>query len=367
VQANQAGDSVYNSAPPVQQSFNVVLSGKKVDQTITFVQPSDVTVGDPVNPLVATSTSGLAVTFVSQTTAVCTVTGASVTVKAAGVCTIQARQAGNTAYNAAVAATKSFTITKAVLLVAATDAARVYGAANPAFRASYGSPPGAKPAGVSGAPLCSVTPPVTAMSPAGPYPITCSAGTLTSAKYSFTFAPGTLSITPKALTAKPSATSRVYGAPDPVFTVTYVGFANGETLATSGVSGAPACGSNTGPQSPVGASYAITCTSGSLTANNYTFTFPATGKLSITKATLTVTADPKTRPRLQANPPLTATITGYVGGDVAPANVTGAPTCATTAKTNSAAGTYPITCTKGTLASGNYQFTLVAGTLTVTP
>ena len=111
----------------------------------------------------------------------------------------------------------------------------------------------------------------------------------------------------------------------------------------------------------------ITCTSGSLTAGNYTFTFPTTATLSVTKATLTVSADPKTRPRLQANPPLTATITGYVGGDVAPADVTGAPSCTTTAKANSAVGSYPITCGRGTLVSGNYQFTLVAGTLTVTP
>jgi len=152
-----------------------------------------------------------------------------------------------------------------------------------------------------------------------------------------------------------------------VFAVAYAGFANGETLATSGVSGAPACTSNTGPQSPVGTSYVITCASGSLVANNYTFTFPTTAKLSVTKAMLTVTADSKTRPRLQANPPLTATITGYVGGDVAPAGVTGTPNCTTTAKANSAVGSYPITCAKGSLASGNYQFNFVAGTLTVTP
>ena len=46
--------------------------------------------------------------------------------------------------------------------------------------------------------------------------------------------------------------------------------------------------------------------------------------------------------------------------------VTGLASCTTTATSSSAAGTYPITCTAGTLAAANYSFTFVAGTLTVT-
>ena len=85
------------------------------------------------------------------------------------------------------------------------------------------------------------------------------------------------------------------------------------------------------------------------------------------KAPLTVTADPKTKVQGSANPPLTATITGYVlGQNPATSGVTGAPDCTTTATTGSPTANYPITCTIGTLASANYSFGYVAGTLTVT-
>jgi hypothetical protein len=64
----------------------------------------------------ATATSGLVVTFTSTTPAVCTAggtNGTSITLVAAGTCTIQADQAGNTSYSAATAVQQSFTVTKA--------------------------------------------------------------------------------------------------------------------------------------------------------------------------------------------------------------------------------------------------------------
>ena len=66
-------------------------------------------------------------------------------------------------------------------------------------------------------------------------------------------------------------------------------------------------------------------------------------------------------------PALTATITGYVNGQTpATSGVTGSPACTTTATATSAGGTYPITCSIGTLAAVNYTFAFVPGTLTVT-
>jgi hypothetical protein len=82
-------------------------------------------------------------------------------------------------------------------------------------------------------------------------------------------------------------------------------------------------------------------------------------------AQLTVTADDQSRLFAAGNPPLTATVTGFVGGDTA-AVVSGAAACTTTATAWSPAGTYPIVCTIGSLAASGYSFaTFVAGTLTV--
>ena len=92
----------------------------------------------------------------------------------------------------------------------------------------------------------------------------------------------------------------------------------------------------------------------------------ATADLVVTKAQLTVTADNLSRLYGDPNPPLTYTITGFVNGDTA-AVVSGTADCSTTATATSPVGTYPITCTQGTLAAQNYVFTFVDGTLTVNP
>jgi hypothetical protein len=93
----------------------------------------------------------------------------------------------------------------------------------------------------------------------------------------------------------------------------------------------------------------------------------ANSNYTVTKAPLTVTADNKSRLFGQANPPLTATLSGFVlGQTLATSGVTGAADCTTTAMPFSTGGSYPITCTQGTLSSANYSFgPFVPGTLTV--
>ncbi|MDE1925474.1 MAG: hypothetical protein KGH79_04875 [Patescibacteria group bacterium] len=82
-------------------------------------------------------------------------------------------------------------------------------------------------------------------------------------------------------------------------------------------------------------------------------------------APVTVTADNKSISVGDALPALTATISGFIGGDtLTTSGITGAASCTTTAAGSSVAGDYPITCTRGTLSSGKYAFdTFVAGTL----
>jgi hypothetical protein len=86
---------------------------------------------------------------------------------------------------------------------------------------------------------------------------------------------------------------------------------------------------------------------------------------TIGKATLTVTADDKSRTYGEANPTLTATITGFVNDDPATV-VSGTPTLTTDATADSAPGDYPIDVSTAGLSAANYDFVGVDGTLTVT-
>ena len=110
IQATQAGNSNYAPADPVIRSFTVTQGS----QTITFGTLANKVFGTAPFAVSATASSGLAVSFNSQTTtAVCTVSGATVTLVSAGACTIQATQAGNTNYAAATPVSQSFQVTRA--------------------------------------------------------------------------------------------------------------------------------------------------------------------------------------------------------------------------------------------------------------
>src|SRR5207244_12007465 len=63
-----------------------------------------------------------------------------------------------------------------------------------------------------------------------------------------------------------------------------------------------------------GSPYTITGSTGSLAAANYSFV-AADGALTITRATLTVTADNQSREYGAANPTFSETITGYKNGE----------------------------------------------------
>jgi hypothetical protein len=107
--ANQAGNSNYNPATQVQQSFTV----NKASQTITFGALAGKTYGDPPFTVSATASSGLTVVFTSATTGVCTVSTTTVTIVTGGTCTINANQPGNANYNPAPQVQQSFAVAKA--------------------------------------------------------------------------------------------------------------------------------------------------------------------------------------------------------------------------------------------------------------
>lgn len=109
VTADQAGNDSYNPAPQV----TLDITGEKVDQTITgfAANPSPGEVNGS-STLSATASSGLAVSFGSNTASVCTVSGSTVSYLTAGVCTVTADQAGDAVYNPASQVTLDITVNK---------------------------------------------------------------------------------------------------------------------------------------------------------------------------------------------------------------------------------------------------------------
>ena len=101
--ATQSGNADYAAAKPVSQSFLV-----KESQTITFGTLANKMLGAPPFTIGASASSGLAVSFTSRTPAVCSVSGATVTLDAVGVCTIEATQRGNAVWAPATPVSRSF-------------------------------------------------------------------------------------------------------------------------------------------------------------------------------------------------------------------------------------------------------------------
>lgn len=82
----------------------------KNSQTISFATLGNKTLGDADFTVSASTSSNLIVSFSSQTSNVCTVTGSLVHLVAAGTCTIRVNQAGNATYSAASMVEQSFTV-----------------------------------------------------------------------------------------------------------------------------------------------------------------------------------------------------------------------------------------------------------------
>lgn len=159
-----------------------------------------------------------------------------------------------------------------------------------------------------------------------------------------------------ALTVNVDSTSRQYGQANPVFTGTITGIKNSDNITAT-------YSSATGPTTSVG-TYPITATLSDPDSKlgNYSVTFN-NGTLTITQAPLTVSANNKTRPYGQPNPPLDGTLVGVLNGD----NITA--TFSTTATQFSPVANYAIvpTLNDPTNKLGNYSVTSNNGTLTITP
>ncbi len=107
VAANQAGNAAYSAAPEMTRS----TTGVRLPQSITVTSALPATA--PVGTILALSATGGAsgnpVLVAAQTPAVCSVSGNSLALNAAGLCTVVFTQAGNTMYDDAVPVTRSVT------------------------------------------------------------------------------------------------------------------------------------------------------------------------------------------------------------------------------------------------------------------
>lgn len=110
--ANQAGNGNYKAA--AQAALDVSIGTGRQNITFGTQPPQSFSPNGTfaLNPL-ASASSGLPVTYSTNTETVCTVSGATVTVLAAGTCTIAADQAGDANYAAAAPVTQSIVIGKA--------------------------------------------------------------------------------------------------------------------------------------------------------------------------------------------------------------------------------------------------------------
>jgi hypothetical protein len=197
---------------------------------------------------------------------------------------------------------------------------------------------------------------------AGPYTVTYSYG----GDANFTSASGSslLTVTPRMLTVTANDATRVYGAANPGFSVSYGGLAVTDTPGV--LSGSPSLSCSATPGSPVGP-YTITAGTGTLASPNYQFQF-VSGTLTVTPAALTVTANSSSKTYGQAVTfaGTEFSTSGLLNGDT----VTGVTlTSAGAAAVAGVAGSpYPIVASAAAGSGlGNYAISYVNGTLTVNP
>jgi hypothetical protein len=195
----------------------------------------------------------------------------------------------------------------------------------------------------------------TASVAASPHAITPSAAVGTGlTNYNIVYAPGTMTVTARAVAVSADAKTKVYGADDPELTYQLT---SGTLVGSDAFSGALAreAGQNVG-------SYAIE--QGSLTlGTNYNITFTG-ANLTITPATLAVTAQPKTKEYGSDDPALTYLTSGLQFTDTPGGVLTGA---LSRVAGETVAGS-PYAIGQGSLvANGNYIIVFTPSTLTITP
>ncbi len=245
----------------------------------------------------------------------------------------------------------SLSVTKAPLAVTADDATREYGTSNPVFTGTIVG--GLSSDGITATYATSAN----QTSNIGNYAIEATLVDPNNklGNYEVTKTAGSLSVTKASLTVNADDATREYGMSNPVFTGTVAG-----GLTSDGITATYATSAD--QASHVG-NYAIEATlvDPNNKLGNYEVTKTA-GSLSVTKASLAVTADDATREYGTSNPVFTGTLVGGLSSDGITA------TYATSADQASDVGSYAIEATLNDPNNklGNYEVTKTAGSLSIT-
>ena len=243
------------------------------------------------------------------------------------------------------AKTGVFTITAKGVTVTADDISKTYGEDDPELTVTIDGLVNNEPES-----LISYTVNRAEGENAGEYVITVT-GDAEQGNYAVTFVNGTFTVDPAPVTVTAEDKTKVYGEDDPEFTATVTGLVNNEPESLISYTLSRAEGENVGE-------YTIT-PSGEAVQGNYSVTY-VNGKLTINRASVTVTAENKTKVYGEDDPTLTWTVEGLEFSDTADVlNV----------NISRAAGQnvdeYAITVS-GDAEQGNYSVTYVGGTFTIT-
>ncbi len=361
---NESVDIADNSLGATSAQHTLSLSGSSLARTAqTITLPSVPSVVYGVAPLVvaATSSSGLPVTL-SVISGPGTIShGDELSVTGAGTIVLQASQAGNTAFSPAPNVQMSIQVTPAVLTISPVNVTCAYRSIPTSFHYTVvGYVRGdTLSSAVTGQAIVSST--ATSTSDAGTYPLTIAQGTLASSNYTFVFLPGTLTVNKISVQVQAVSFSRTYGGPMPALTWKMSGFLSGDSQSV--VTGTPMLTTIANSGSSVGM-YSISVSVATLSAANYAFT-AINGSITVNPAILTVTPSKVSATYGTSIPLLSYTISGVMNGDTLSSAVSGQPMLATTANSQSAAGSYSIQASLGTLAAENYRFAFAAGVLTI--
>lgn len=246
-----------------------------------------------------------------------------------------------------------YTIEKMKLIAKVNNTSRTYGEANPNFTITYsGFVNGENDSVLTSIPVTTTA--ANEKSEVGTYPIIISGGE--AKNYAFEYEQGELTVNKASLGIQVMDANKVYGNDNPIFTLGYSGLKNNETV----------------PEWTTKPTFITTATKASGAGNydvtvtcepkNYDIISNTHGKLTVTKAPLTIRANNVSMDYYGTIPTYSYTYSGFVNGDTEDVLLT-KPSIATDATAASNAGAYTI-IPEGAQAD-NYDFTYTAGTLII--
>ena len=302
----------------------------------------------------ASSSSGFPVSYSIVSGPATIDSNGQLTITGPGHVIVQATQAGDNYTSAAAPVTREFDVNKPTLTVTINDKSINYGqdpASLPLTYAISGFLGTDSVASLATLPVLTTAPDG---SNVGTYAITGVAGT--DPNYNFQFVAGKLTILPAPLNLIVNNQTAVYGSPIPQLTYSLSGLVNGDTIASLT---APPILSTVSSGTGVG-DYAISATR--VSAQNYSIK-TYLGTLSITPASLSVTANNQTVTYGSSISSIAVSYSGFVNGDT-DSSLTAAPTVGIS-DGNDHVGTHTLIAANA--IDPNYDITYSSGTLTVNP